>query len=235
MIKKLQLWIEGIPWLSTGARFVYMQTVRRYTDYRRNRVFQAEALVALHALQSVYHEIGAPYWLEFGTMLGAVREKGFISHDLDIDIGMFADDYRVEHEKIFEKYGFRRTCTYVVDEGDFAREETYYHGGVGVDIFYFHLRTQEIYCHTFAPIDGKSEEKTIEELGGLKVRELRYPYAGFETIDFMGMPFTIPANIDEHLKESYGENWRIKDPNYSNAIATNVAIIENKIGKRYLS
>ena len=32
------------------------------------------------------------YWLEAGTCLGAYREKDFIAHDTDIDIGINADD-----------------------------------------------------------------------------------------------------------------------------------------------
>ena len=67
------------------------------------RDIQLANLALLKEMDYVCKQAGLKYWIDFGTLLGAVRHKGFIPWDDDIDTGMLRDDY----EKIivaFEKY-----------------------------------------------------------------------------------------------------------------------------------
>jgi len=213
---------------------IYQHTIEDYQKYRRKKTFQKHGKEALFRIDDAFREIGIVYWLEFGTLLGAVRDRGFIEHDNDIDLACFFDDFKQEHEKIFLKYGFKKTREFLIDNGSFGREETYTYKGVDVDIFYFHKRDHEMYCHLFMPQEGQGWRGTFRDKGDFLVRELTYANAGFNKMDFLGRNFSIPADIEQHLSASYGKNYMIKDKNYSNSIATNVRILKNKFGKGYL-
>jgi hypothetical protein len=231
----LKVVLDRYPKIKQILLKIYRPTVGAYREKQKNKRFKEKGKEALFNIDKAFNEIGIKYWLEFGTLLGAVREKDFIAHDLDIDLGCFLEDYHEKNEKIFNKYGFKKVREFLIDDGKYGREETYRYNGLDIDIFYFSINEkQQMYCHTFIPLPDKSRETTINELGGLIVRELTYPYEGFATIELFKHNFNMPKNIDEHLSASYGKNYMIKDPNYSNKIATNVKILKDKIGIRYL-
>ncbi len=76
-------------------------------------------LERIHALQvemmlefrRICEKHNIPYFLDYGTMLGAVRHEGFIPWDDDVDFGMFRPDYDhflsvVDQELDHEKFRF---------------------------------------------------------------------------------------------------------------------------------
>lgn len=71
-------------------------------------MLQQIGLEALEAMDAACKEQGISFGLEFGTMLGAYRENGFIPFDDDIDLTMMASDCTREFENILMKYGFAK-------------------------------------------------------------------------------------------------------------------------------
>lgn len=69
-----------------------------YLDYSiqndgRLRQAQLKMLTILAAVDNICLKHGIDYWLDRGTLLGAVRHEGFIPWDDDIDIGMPRSSY----------------------------------------------------------------------------------------------------------------------------------------------
>ena len=57
------------------------------------RDVQLANLTILKEFDKFCRENNLTYWLEYGTMLGAIRHKGYIPWDDDIDVGMPRNDY----------------------------------------------------------------------------------------------------------------------------------------------
>ena len=64
------------------------------------REIQLANLALLKEFDYVCKQNNLKYWLDFGSLLGAIRHKGFIPWDDDIDVSMMREDY----EKIIESF-----------------------------------------------------------------------------------------------------------------------------------
>lgn len=71
---------------------------------------QMLSLEVLKEVDRICKKNDIKYWLDFGTLLGAVRHKGFIPWDDDVDICMMNDDFE-RFCNIAEKE-FKDTCCY---------------------------------------------------------------------------------------------------------------------------
>ncbi|MBR0258530.1 MAG: LicD family protein [Synergistaceae bacterium] len=66
------------------------------------RKFQLCSLSVLKSFNAICKKQGWRYWLDYGTLLGAVRHGGFIPWDDDIDVGMPREDYDDAMKKLRE-------------------------------------------------------------------------------------------------------------------------------------
>jgi len=227
---KIILYIKKHNFIYFPLKYIKNNTVDIYLNYKRNKVFLEKGREALLIFDKALKEANVNYWLCFGTLLGAVREKSFIKHDLDIDVGVPFQSYGKDIENALIHNGFKKTRHFLIDNGDFGREETYTYKNVSIDVFYFKVINNVTFCHLFDPKDKNNKVLDPHNPAKYAVRELNYPFEGFLEIDFLGGSFNIPSNYKEWLKNDYGENYMIPDPNYKPTSRPNVRHLTDKYG-----
>lgn len=108
---------EGETLEETKLRF-FRELPKASGNARKNQLVLSALLKEICTL---CEENGINYWLDFGTLIGAVRHEGFIPWDDDIDLGMMRKDAE-KLEAVLkalpgERYLFRKSFINHKDEG----------------------------------------------------------------------------------------------------------------------
>jgi len=165
-----------------------------------------EAIEALGDFKELFPISDLRWFLISGTFLGLIRENGFLSHDYDIDFGVFEDEIDIAEtiDKItasetftLKKYDYQASP--LIQSPSPGRQEgapyilkIVHMTGVHIDLF-IHYRdlsaTPAVYWH------GSSLHK--------------WENSQFELVQYQlyGLDVLGPADADKYLTENYG-NWR---------------------------
>lgn len=150
---------------------------------------------------------------EFGTLLGFIREHGFIAHDNDIDLGIIEDDTFEWHllENRLSSIGLKLTHYYTYNGK--VTEQTYvFPDGLSVDIFlYENISVTEMRTFVYYRDHDAIYNNNIER----SVKALVYPrISGIKWYEINGYKFRIPKDPESRLEAIYGKTWKVPDPNY---------------------
>jgi hypothetical protein len=160
--------------------------------------FDLRAAVALAGLNEELSERNVRAFLISGSLLGCVRDSGFITWDKDIDVGVFTDDIQpVDLERAFDS-----SSTFHVRRLDFNtdRLRVNHTNGVAIDIFP-HYREGGLIWHD-----------------GTATRWWNRPF-GVRTIEFLGKKVFVPDPPEQYLDDNYGD-WRVPVPNFDARLDT---------------
>lgn len=175
-------------------------------------------ILFLKEFDSVLSNNKIPYSLAFGTLLGAIREHGFIKHDMDIDVALWSDTDAKKVCRLLEENGFKRLHEIVVDDGDFAREESYEKYGIKIDLFYFYPSDRRGLYSTcvFVPFkDCLTWKDSLSKYGGALPLQLFLPMEReVEYLPFESIKLPVTKSALDFVETRYGKNWRIPDPTF---------------------
>lgn len=162
-------------------------------------VMQKNCIPLLKIFDEICKEQGIEYWLDFGSLLGAVRHNGFIPWDNDIDTAMLNKDFR----KIIN----------IIKEGVYPNIEIIEHikDGVaylkykGEPYFYKHI---DIFSYDNENDRIRKSFKTpIFPRYSLAIpKEIVFP---IKRIKFENIELNCPNNYDLYLRFEYGNYTKL--------------------------
>lgn len=176
--------------------------------------FRLNSDEAIKVFLNTMNEHSYIYWLEFGTLLGAIRENGLIPYDQDIDVAMYRDDWDEKMEEALVENGFKLIKRAKLLSGEII-EETYLYKTAQIDIFYASKGDTKIKLYDYQTFNNLSPNECIKRYGGLKVYENCLTCFDLKDYTFFEIDTKVPSNYVEHLIELYNEDYMIPNKDWS--------------------
>jgi len=165
----------------------YLRAVRRGGDW----MDMEAAVVNLKDCTKVFNEHGVKSWLQFGTLLGAIRDGCLIPHDKDVDVGVFRKDTMLlvdVFKELCKDYNFEFIRNVCLDSTvSLMRNDEY------IDFYVFNECAIWYMC------------VMIPEVCIFKDYQLN----DLQTIRFLGMDFNVPKDYEDMFVKWYGDDWRV--------------------------
>lgn len=168
-------------------------------------------------VNNIINNTGIILWIEWGTLLGYIREGKLIDHDYDLDFATWElepNEYKRLSSSLKEK-GFSLVRQF--KNGDSIVSETYQYKGVLVDIDYCQRSGKKCVFYEY-----DIEKDTIIHKEGRTYRYEKlgvyiYSFPTFRVVKTQfqnGIECYIPENTDIQIVYRYGKDWRIPNPEH---------------------
>jgi hypothetical protein len=159
----------------------------------------------LLAIRDLFAEHKIAWWMDYGTLLGAVRNGGLIPHDKDADIGVYMTDWEriIALMPKLEELGFdvvikdRRLGRYAAGNSIKVRLSAVNH--TNVDIFpWYEKKPGQFSRHNFVSVDMfKGRDFPGDKLEPIGL------------LEYEGHSLPAPADPEWFCAHRYGPNWRV--------------------------
>jgi glycosyltransferase involved in cell wall biosynthesis len=203
------------PPRSPLSRILAMLREKR-TLRRQREALRLNGPEVLRELHGIMSGLRINYFADFGTLLGFVRDGGFMAHDTDLDLGVIVEsDAQIDRlREALQERGCTLWRSYSYD-GTTAEESYYFpyeapHPKLKFDINYYRSDGDTSYTYLFYREPGEDyldSERSVVKMVYSLIR-------GTTKIERLGLKIPVPLDAERLLAEKYGPNWRIPDPGW---------------------
>lgn len=201
LLKSCRLGRYVFPFLARGY-FLATCPIKRYHLHQHGwRV--------LSQLHTALSDAGILYFVDFGTLLGMIREGHFLGHDADIDLGILdvTSGTQARVHDALSQHGYRLIMSYWYKDRCVA--QSYMCGSVKVDFCYYEESPQYSCCWLFY---CNMKERNYPSKDFATVYEIKYrPISGIRTIVRQGVEMNVPEDPEQLLEDKYGPGWKKPD------------------------
>lgn len=203
--------VKNIPFIGeTYAKWIGNRKIQKIEEAKR-RALRENGLKTVEEIEASLESCGVKYFLDFGSLLGMIREQKFMEHDNDIDYGIYIDNSFSWDmlEDILVRQGMKQVKQYRYK--GLIMEQTYKNRDLSVD-FFLHWR-EGGYDNTY--VFFKKKGFTYKSPNDYHVSQLKmYDFKHIKSVSISDISFNIPCEPEKYLASVYTEQWRIPDPNW---------------------
>ena len=165
-------------------------------QFIKNNCDRQYDVIELKKLTTIFENLKVKYWLDYGTLLGAYRNKKVIKHDFDLDVSVQTD---IDSEIICE-----------------ALSSDYYISHHSPNV-YINIYPKNNSKFTMAHIDiyfTRVRGKFIQSVPFQFIYFPKFFFDELQNIELDRQMFKAPRHLEEYLKFKYGTDFMEEKPNF---------------------